>query len=217
MPELFSVVNKSGNRPLCIFTLNEQCRTRLGCTFYVVCSFTVSVFSEAYRTLIDDGFLAKKDPTELRINFEQFCALATESAWRVKSNGVSCESEIPSVWSILCRKASKFLRRAIVQPFNRFLGISYSQKFPTICSSVYIVSTYELASRSLRDVLWLIVHENVHEQSSVRFVRPFNFLDWTNFFVPESEKRDLYVGVIGKDQFWLETTAIPSIEWAFEM
>ncbi|KAK9295226.1 hypothetical protein QLX08_010375 [Tetragonisca angustula] len=83
--------------------------------------------SEAYRTLIDDGFLAKKDPTELRINFEQFCALAMESAWRVKSNGVSCEN-------------------------------------------------------------------------------------WTNFFVPESEKRDLYVGVIGKDQFWLETTAIPSIE-----
>ncbi|XP_071874487.1 uncharacterized protein isoform X8 [Bombus fervidus] len=113
--------------------------------------------SEAYRTLIDDGFPAKRDPTELRINFEQFCALATESAWRTKSNGVSCESEIPSVWSILCRKASKFLRRAIVQPFNRFL-------------------------------------------------------DWTNFFVPESEKRDLYVGVIGKDQFWLETTAIPSIE-----
>ncbi|XP_012173286.1 uncharacterized protein LOC126925596 isoform X8 [Bombus affinis] len=113
--------------------------------------------SEAYRTLIDDGFPAKRDPTELRINFEQFCALATESAWRTKSNGVSCESEIPSVWSILCRKASKFLRRAIVQPFNRFL-------------------------------------------------------DWTNFFVPESEKRDLYIGVIGKDQFWLETTAIPSIE-----
>ncbi|XP_012173281.1 uncharacterized protein LOC126925596 isoform X3 [Bombus affinis] len=83
--------------------------------------------SEAYRTLIDDGFPAKRDPTELRINFEQFCALATESAWRTKSNGVSCEN-------------------------------------------------------------------------------------WTNFFVPESEKRDLYIGVIGKDQFWLETTAIPSIE-----
>lgn len=30
--------------------------------------------------------------------------------------------------------------------------------------------------------------------------------------MPESEKRDLYIGVIGKDQFWLETTAIPSIE-----
>ncbi|XP_006559632.1 protein I'm not dead yet isoform X4 [Apis mellifera] len=113
--------------------------------------------SETYRSSIDDGFLTKRDPTELRINFEQFCALATESSWRMKSNGVSCESEIPSVWSILCRKATKFLRRAIVQPFNRFL-------------------------------------------------------DWTNFFVPESEKRDLYIGVIGKDQFWLETTAIPSIE-----
>ncbi|CAK9826919.1 hypothetical protein ANTRET_LOCUS4685 [Anthophora retusa] len=116
--------------------------------------------SETYRTLIDDGFPTKRDPRELRINFEQFCALAGESAssWRTKSsNGVSCESEIPSVWSILCRKASKFLRRAIVQPFNRFL-------------------------------------------------------DWTNSFVPESEKRDLYVGAIGKDQFWLETTAAPSIE-----
>ncbi|CAK9826920.1 hypothetical protein ANTRET_LOCUS4685 [Anthophora retusa] len=86
--------------------------------------------SETYRTLIDDGFPTKRDPRELRINFEQFCALAGESAssWRTKSsNGVSCEN-------------------------------------------------------------------------------------WTNSFVPESEKRDLYVGAIGKDQFWLETTAAPSIE-----
>ncbi|XP_076545915.1 uncharacterized protein LOC117608989 [Osmia lignaria lignaria] len=113
--------------------------------------------SETYRTLIEDGYRTKRDPTQLRINFEQFCALAAESSWRTKSNGVSCESEIPSVWSILCRKASKFLRRAIVQPFNRFL-------------------------------------------------------DWTNSLVAESEKRDLYVGVIGKDQFWLETNAAPSIE-----
>lgn len=78
---------------------------------------------ETYRTLIDDGFPGKGDPTQLRINFEQFCTLAAESPWRMKSNGVSSESEIPSVWSILYRKASKFLRRAIVQPFNRFLGI----------------------------------------------------------------------------------------------
>lgn len=88
------------------------------------------VLLETYRTLIDDGFPLKKDPTELRIDFDQFCALAAESAWRTKSNGVSCESEISSVWSIICRKASKFLRRAIVQPFSRFLGIFYSQTFP---------------------------------------------------------------------------------------
>nr|XP_033327585.1 uncharacterized protein LOC117221069 [Megalopta genalis] len=113
--------------------------------------------SETYRRLIDDGFPVKKDPTELRINFEQFSALARESAWRTKSNGVSCESEISSVWSIICRKASKFLRRAIMQPFSRFL-------------------------------------------------------DWTNSIVMETEKRDLYVGVIGEDQFWLETAAKPSIE-----
>ncbi|XP_078040749.1 uncharacterized protein LOC144471994 [Augochlora pura] len=113
--------------------------------------------SETYRRLIDDGFPVKKDPTKLRINFEQFSALARESAWRTKINGVSCESEISSVWSIICRKASKFLRRAIVQPFSRFL-------------------------------------------------------DWTNSIVLETEKRDLYVGVIGEDQFWLETAAKPSIE-----
>ncbi|CAL7942752.1 unnamed protein product [Xylocopa violacea] len=83
--------------------------------------------SEAYRTLIGDGFPTKRDSTELRINFEQFCALAAESIWRTKSNGVSCEN-------------------------------------------------------------------------------------WTNSYVPESERRDLYVGVIGKDQFWLEATAAPLIE-----
>lgn len=128
------------------------CRRWIIAQLYFLYCLHLYVLSEAYRTLIDDGFPAKRDPTELRINFEQFCALATESAWRTKSNGVSCESEIPSVWSILCRKASKFLRRAIVQPFNRFLGISYSQKFATTCSSVCIVSVYQLANRSLRDV-----------------------------------------------------------------
>nr|XP_012224865.1 PREDICTED: uncharacterized protein LOC105673657 isoform X3 [Linepithema humile] len=48
--------------------------------------------SEMYRTLINE-FPAKDDPTELRINFEQFCALASESSWtRTKNNGVSCEN-----------------------------------------------------------------------------------------------------------------------------
>ncbi|XP_072745367.1 uncharacterized protein [Anoplolepis gracilipes] len=113
--------------------------------------------SEMYRTLID-GFPAKGDPTEFRINFEQFCALASESSWtRTKSNGISCESEIPSVWNIFCRKASNFLRRAIVHPFNRFL-------------------------------------------------------DWTNSFAQESEKRDIYIGVVNKDLFWLESSAVPLIE-----
>ncbi|XP_018373253.1 PREDICTED: uncharacterized protein LOC108767728 isoform X2 [Trachymyrmex cornetzi] len=118
---------------------------------------TVNKKSEIYRTLID-GFPAKGDPTELRINFEQFCVLASESSWmRMKSNGISCESEIPSVWNILCRKTSNFLRRVFVHPFNRFL-------------------------------------------------------DWTNSFVQEFEKRDIYVGVVSKDLFWLESSAIPLIE-----
>ncbi|XP_025989706.1 uncharacterized protein LOC105199471 isoform X2 [Solenopsis invicta] len=83
--------------------------------------------SEIYKTLID-GFSAKGDLTELRINFEQFCVLASESSWtRTKSNGVSCEN-------------------------------------------------------------------------------------WTNSFVQEFEKRDIYVGVVNKDLFWLESSAAPLIE-----
>ena len=94
--------------------------------------------AEIYRTLID-GFPAKGDPTELRINFEQFCVLASESSWmRMKSNGISCESEIPSVWNILCRKTSNFLRRVFVHPFNRFLGISDFQQFPTIFNELIV-------------------------------------------------------------------------------
>lgn len=174
---------------------------------------------ETYRTLIENGFPAKRDPMELRINFEQFCALATESAWRTKSNGVSCESEIPSVWSILCRKASKFLRRAIVQPFSRILGIFYSQQFSMICRE-RVCERKRIGRRKTLAARFLVRTDLIApEQLSVdvQSVRPFNFLDWTNSFVPESETRDLYVGVIGKDQFWLETSAAPSIEWAFEM
>ncbi|KYN01583.1 PREDICTED: uncharacterized protein LOC108775000 isoform X3 [Cyphomyrmex costatus] len=88
---------------------------------------TVNKKSEIYRTLID-GFPAKGDPTELRINFEQFCVLASESSWmRMKNNGISCEN-------------------------------------------------------------------------------------WTNSFTQEFEKRDIYVGVVSKDLFWLESSAIPLIE-----
>ncbi|KAL0124736.1 hypothetical protein PUN28_006530 [Cardiocondyla obscurior] len=112
--------------------------------------------SEIYRTLID-GISAKGDPAELRINFEQFCVLASESWMRTKSNGISCESEIPSVWNILCRKTSHFLHRVIVHPFSRFL-------------------------------------------------------DWTNSFVQEFEKRDIYIGVVSKDLLWLESSAAPLIE-----
>ncbi|EFN62289.1 hypothetical protein EAG_08337 [Camponotus floridanus] len=83
--------------------------------------------SEMYRTLIDE-FSAKGDPTEFRINFEQFCALASETSWtRMKSNGVSCEN-------------------------------------------------------------------------------------WTNSFTQESEKRDIYIGVVNKDLFWLESSAVPLLE-----
>ncbi|XP_076180683.1 uncharacterized protein LOC143153422 isoform X3 [Ptiloglossa arizonensis] len=135
--------------------------------------------SETYRTLIDDAFPAKRDPMELRINFEQFCALATESAWRTKTNGVSCES------------------------------IFYSKQFPMIRACIVnICESKQVIARRTRPNQF----ENVPENSHVRFVRLFNFLDWTNSFVPETEKRDLYVGVIGKDQFWLETTAASSIE-----
>ncbi|CAD6240597.1 GSCOCG00008866001-RA-CDS [Cotesia congregata] len=36
--------------------------------------------------------------------------------------------------------------------------------------------------------------------------------DWTQSHVPDSEKCDLYIGVVGKDHIWLESSAIPLIE-----
>ncbi|KAK2585414.1 hypothetical protein KPH14_010083 [Odynerus spinipes] len=36
--------------------------------------------------------------------------------------------------------------------------------------------------------------------------------NWTNSLIPESEKRDLYIGVVNKDLFWLESSAAPLIE-----
>ncbi|XP_043285736.1 uncharacterized protein raw isoform X2 [Venturia canescens] len=39
-----------------------------------------------------------------------------------------------------------------------------------------------------------------------------NCENWTNSLIPESEKRDLYIGVVGKDLFWLESSAAPLIE-----
>lgn len=81
----------------------------------------IDIFSETYRHLASKG-----DPAEKRLNLEEFYALANELSWRTKSNGVSCESEIPSVWRIFCRKTTKsLLRRAFIHPFNRFLGIFY--------------------------------------------------------------------------------------------
>ncbi|XP_015118123.1 uncharacterized protein LOC107041856 isoform X3 [Diachasma alloeum] len=111
--------------------------------------------SETYESLVKT-LTSKEDPTEQRINFDQFCTLASE--WRqLKTNGANCESEIPSVWSILSRKTMKFLCEAFVHPLNRLL-------------------------------------------------------DWTHSLVLESEKRDLYVGLVGKDLLWLESSAVPLIE-----
>ncbi|XP_031830262.1 uncharacterized protein LOC116426000 isoform X2 [Nomia melanderi] len=118
-------VNDSGSVNLAEAWLALQSNVK--CNMSVSDLLNVVNKSETYRTLIDDGFPLKKDPRELRINFDQFCALAAETAWRTKSNGVSCEN-------------------------------------------------------------------------------------WTHSIVPETEKRDLYIGVIGEDQLWLETAATSIIE-----
>ncbi|XP_032452099.1 uncharacterized protein LOC100121856 isoform X4 [Nasonia vitripennis] len=64
---------------------------------------------------------------EQRVNFEQFCAIASEWSWRFKNNGVNCEN-------------------------------------------------------------------------------------WTNSIISDTDKRDLYVGVVGKDLNWLESSAVPLVE-----
>ncbi|XP_046735209.1 uncharacterized protein LOC124404826 isoform X5 [Diprion similis] len=82
--------------------------------------------SDVYETLIAN-FSTRDDPAEYQINFEQFCAVATEWAWKLKNNSVASES-------------------------------------------------------------------------------------WPNTLIPESENRDIFVGVTGKDIFWLNSTAAPQIK-----
>ncbi|XP_015516272.1 uncharacterized protein LOC124299281 isoform X5 [Neodiprion virginianus] len=82
--------------------------------------------SDVYETLIAN-FSTRDDPAEYQINFEQFCAVATEWAWKLKNNSVASES-------------------------------------------------------------------------------------WPSTLIPESENRDIFVGVTGKDIFWLNSTAAPLIK-----
>ncbi|XP_014219007.1 uncharacterized protein LOC106647217 isoform X2 [Copidosoma floridanum] len=74
-----------------------------------------------------DKLSSNGEAKEQRINFEQFCAIASEWSWRFKSNGVNCEN-------------------------------------------------------------------------------------WTNTIIADSEKKDLYIGVVGKDLVWLESSAVPLVE-----
>lgn len=75
-----------------------------------------------YNNIVENS-VREEDLIEQRINLEQFWSLANKWMQHVKYNGTTCESEIPSVWSILSKKASKFIRRAFVHPLNRLLGI----------------------------------------------------------------------------------------------
>ncbi|XP_046465689.1 uncharacterized protein [Neodiprion pinetum] len=93
--------------------------------------------SDVYETLIAN-FSTRDDPAEYQINFEQFCAVATEWAWKLKNNSVTSES------------------------------IS--------CSNSLLLT------------------------------------GWPSTLIPESENRDIFVGVTGKDIFWLNSTAAPLIK-----
>ncbi|XP_046414106.1 uncharacterized protein LOC124299281 isoform X4 [Neodiprion virginianus] len=93
--------------------------------------------SDVYETLIAN-FSTRDDPAEYQINFEQFCAVATEWAWKLKNNSVASES------------------------------IS--------CSNSLLLT------------------------------------GWPSTLIPESENRDIFVGVTGKDIFWLNSTAAPLIK-----
>ncbi|KAK0082901.1 hypothetical protein PV325_009668 [Microctonus aethiopoides] len=112
--------------------------------------------SDSYNNIVENS-VREEDLIEQRINLEQFWSLANKWMQHVKYNGTTCESEIPSVWSILSKKASKFIRRAFVHPLNRLL-------------------------------------------------------DYTTLLGVDSDKRDLYIGVVGKDLLWLESSAVPLIK-----
>jgi len=52
----------------------------------------------------------------------------------------------------------------------------------------------------------------VKNEANIKFISRFKLSEWTNSFVEEFEKRDIYIGVVSKDLFWLESSAVPLIE-----
>ncbi|XP_011495219.1 PREDICTED: uncharacterized protein LOC105360119 isoform X2 [Ceratosolen solmsi marchali] len=104
--------------------------------------------SDAHEKPMIEKLSSYGDAREQRVNFEQFCAIANEWSWRLKNNGVTCESEILSVWRILYRKASKFLRRALIHPFNRFLDWTNSIIIDSEKKDLYIAVVD-------KDLIWL--------------------------------------------------------------
>lgn len=93
-------------------------------------------FSEARESFIEN--YSVNHPTEQRINFEQFCAIASETVLRPANNGVNCESEIPSIWRIKCTRALNLVRSVFAHPLSQFLGTSNLKRRPRIFFSNFI-------------------------------------------------------------------------------
>ncbi|XP_015118137.1 uncharacterized protein LOC107041856 isoform X8 [Diachasma alloeum] len=116
---------------------------------------------------------------------------------------------------------SKILREAInVQDLNQEDGmrpkqISMSQNGVDIITLKEIfraIDTNDTGCIRLRDA-WIAMQSHAKSNTSIsELLNGVNKSDWTHSLVLESEKRDLYVGLVGKDLLWLESSAVPLIE-----
>lgn len=57
-----------------------------------------------------------------------------------------------------------------------------------------------------------LLEKRIIVEENKKIIADSTFPDWTHSLIPESDKRDMYIGVVGKDLLWLESSAVPLIE-----
>ncbi|XP_057319221.1 uncharacterized protein LOC130663782 [Microplitis mediator] len=107
-----------------------------------------------------------------------------EDAWRALQSSIKCNMSMSEL----------------------FNAISKSDSYDSVmknCSSIE-----DLAEQQINlEQFWALANEWMQRSKNNTTCE-----DWMHSHVPDSEKRDLYIGVVGKDHIWLESSAIPLIE-----
>ncbi|XP_074109353.1 protein I'm not dead yet [Cotesia typhae] len=108
-----------------------------------------------------------------------------EDAWRALQSSIKCNMSMSEL----------------------FNAISQSDTYESVmknCSSIE-----DLAGQQINlEQFWALANEWMQRfKNNIATCE-----DWTQSHVPDSEKCDLYIGVVGKDHIWLESSAIPLIE-----
>lgn len=105
----------------------------------------------------------------------------------------------------------------IVSKFSSFVGHQFTHLFLSVFTELWVCKCFFYIY-----VVFLIVGLQqicfFSSQNQIVYINnDESFADWTNSLIPESDKRDLYIGVVGKDLYWLESSAAPLVESVYKL